>query len=215
MELKIISWESKGLRCPDGKVNLCEDGYKRFNFIQMPNATGKTTYLELIQYALSGFLQYETGERVGTFFHVANPSEESFFELVVDSNSEKVTFRIDFKFDKEGILNNPKQGKSKVKYSTSYAGIGGLKPGHNPPKEMKKMLTHEFVKLFVFNGEFAEALFDPADSKAFQCLDSICQLNILDNMEKSLDTYFKNQLIESDKSSAKTQAGITKAIKET
>ena len=33
-------------------------------------------------------------------------------------------------------------------------------------------------------------------------------------MEKSLDTYFKNQLIESDKSSAKTQAGITKAIKE-
>ena len=42
----------------------------------------------------------------------------------------------------------------------------------------------------------------------------ICQLNILDNMEKSLDTYFKNQLIESDKSSAKTQAGITKAIKE-
>ncbi len=214
MELKIISWESKGLRCPDGKVNLCEDGYKRFNFIQMPNATGKTTYLELIQYALSGFLQYETGERVGTFFHVANPSEESFFELVVDSNSEKVTFRIDFKFDKEGILNNPKQGKSKVKYSTSYAGIGGLKPGHNPPKEMKKMLTHEFVKLFVFNGEFAEALFDPADSKAFQCLDSICQLNILDNMEKSLDTYFKNQLIESDKSSAKTQAGITKAIKE-
>ena len=29
------------------------------------------------------------------------------------------------------------------------------------------MLTHEFVKLFVLNGEFAEALFDPADSKAF------------------------------------------------
>ena len=29
---------------------------------------------------------------------------------------------MDFKFDKEGILNNPKQGKSKVKYSTSYAG---------------------------------------------------------------------------------------------
>ena len=97
MELKIISWESKGLRCPDGKVNLCENGYKRFNFIQMPNATGKTTYLELIQYALSGFLAYETGEQIGKYFHVANPSEESFFELVVDSNSEKVTFRIDFK----------------------------------------------------------------------------------------------------------------------
>ena len=214
MELKIISWESKGLRCPDGKVDLCENGYKRFNFIQMPNATGKTTYLELIQYALSGFLQHETAELIGKYFHIANPSEESFFELLVDSNSEKVTFRIDFKFDKETILNNPKQGKSKVKYSTSYAGIGGFKPGHNPPKEMKKMLTNEFVKLFVFDGEFANKLFDPADSKAFQCLDSICQLNILDNMEKSLDTYYRNQVIESDKSSAKTQAGVTKAIKE-
>ena len=79
---------------------------------------------------------------------------------------------------------------------------------------MKKMLTHEFIKLFVFDGEFANKLFDPADSKAFQCLDSICQLNILDNMEKSLDTYFKNQVIENDKSKAKTKAGITKAIKE-
>ena len=213
MELKIISWESKGLRCPDGKVDLCENGYKRFNFIQMPNGTGKTTYLELIQYALSGFLIHETSEQIGKYFHIANTSEESFFELIVDSNSEKVTFRIDFKFDKEGILNNPKQCKSKVKYSTSYAGIGGLKPGHNPPKEMKKMLTHEFIKLFVFDGEFANKLFDPADSKAFQCLDSICQLNILDNMEKSLDTYFKNQVIESDKSKAKTKAGITTAIK--
>ena len=37
------------------------------------------------------------------------------------------------------------------------------------------MLTHEFIKLFVFDGEFAK-IFDPADSKAFQCLDSICQL---------------------------------------
>ena len=125
-----------------------------------------------------------------------------------------MTFRIDFNFDKEGILNNPEKGKSKVKYSTSYAKIGGLKPGHNPPKEMKKMLTHEFVKLFVFDGEFARKLFDPAESKAFQCLDSICQLNILDNMLKSLDDYFKKQLIESDKTSAKTTAGITKAVKE-
>ena len=41
LELKIISWNSKGLRCPDGKVDLYENGYKRFNFIQMPNGTGK------------------------------------------------------------------------------------------------------------------------------------------------------------------------------
>ena len=41
LELKIISWNSKGLRCPDGKVDLYENGYKRFNFIQMPNGNWK------------------------------------------------------------------------------------------------------------------------------------------------------------------------------
>ena len=212
MELKIISWESKGLRCPDGKVNLCENGYKRFNFIQMPNGTGKTTYLELIQYALSGYLRFLDGTEVGKYFHVANSTEESFFELLVDNNSEKVTFRIDFKFDKAAIKNKSKKNNSKVAYSTSYSGQGGLKPGYTPPPEMAKMLTNEFVKLFVFDGEFANRLFDPADSKAFQCLDSICQLNILDNMEKSLNTYYKNQVIENENSRAQTELGITKAI---
>jgi DNA sulfur modification protein DndD len=214
MELKIISWESKGLRCPDGKVNLWENGYKRFNFIQMPNGTGKTTYLELIQYALSGYLRFLDGSEIGKYFHIANSSEESFFELLIDNNSEKVTFRIDFKFDKVAIKNKSKKNNSKATYSTSYSGQGGLKPGYNPPAEMKKMLTNEFVKLFVFDGEFANRLFDPADSKAFQCLDSICQLNILDNMEKSLDTYYKNQVIENEKSRAQTKLGVGKAIKE-
>ena len=53
-----------------------------------------------------------------------------------------------------------------------------------------------------------------SSSKAFQCLDSICQLNILDELEKSLDKYFKAQVIETDKSKAKTPAAITKAVNE-
>jgi len=215
MELKIISWESKGLRCPDGKIILNENGFKRFNFIQMPNATGKTTYLELIQYALSGYLAHKDGKTIGDYFNISNQSSNPFFELIVNNNSQIITFRIDFKFDVEAILSKSKINNSTVTYSTSNAEIGGLNPGHKPPNIMKKMLTDEFVKLFVFDGEFANKLFDPADSRAFQCLDSICQLNILDKMELSLDKYWKNQLIESEKSSsAKTQIGIALAIKE-
>jgi len=215
MELKIISWESKGLRCPDGKIILNENGFKRFNFIQMPNATGKTTYLELIQYALSGYLALKDGKTIGDYFNISNQSSNPFFELIVNNNSQIITFRIDFKFDVEAILSKSEINNSKVTYSTSYAEIGGLNPGHRPPNIMKKMLTDEFVKLFVFDGEFANKLFDPADSRAFQCLDSICQLNILDKMELSLDKYWKNQIIESEKSSsAKTKIGIALAIKE-
>lgn len=214
MDLKIVSWESKGLRCPDGKINLAENGYKRFNFIQMPNATGKTTYLELIQYALSGYMDKITPEEIGKYFHVNNKHEESFFELIYESDGQKVTSRIDFQFDKDAILKRSAKNKSKVKYSTSYSGQGGFRPGWNPPKGTKRMLNYEFVKLFIFDGEFAEKLFDSAHSKAFQCLDSICQLNILDELEKSLDKYFKAQVIETDKSKAKTPAAITKAVNE-
>ena len=34
------------------------------------------------------------------------------------------------------------------------------------------------------------------------------------NLEEALATYYKNNVIRSSKSSAKTQAGITKAVKE-
>ena len=49
MDFEILGWEAKGLRCPDGKIDLCKDGSKKINLIQMPNGTGKSTYLELIR----------------------------------------------------------------------------------------------------------------------------------------------------------------------
>ena len=115
MKFNIMEWKSVGLRCPDFNIQINKKGKSLPSFIQMPNGTGKTTYLELIQYSLSGFLQHMEGVDIGKYFHVANPSEQAFFELLVDSGSEKVTFRIDFKFDKEAILNRSSQNKSKVK----------------------------------------------------------------------------------------------------
>ena len=208
MELKIARWTSKGLRCPDGVVDLKKNAFKRFNFIQMPNGTGKTTYLELIQAALSGSFSEQDGKTIGQYYHPTNSSDESFFELDVECNSEKVTFRIDFDFDIEACKNKSDNNKSKAIYSTELARKGGSTPGYKPPRNIRRMLTSEFVKLFVFDGEFATKLFDPGYNTAFQCLDSICQLNIFDKMEEALKIYYKNQLIEK----AKTKAGVTKAV---
>ena len=92
MELKIISWESKGLRCPDGKVDLCENGFKRFNFIQMPNGTGKTTYLELIQYSLSGFLQHMEGVDIGiTIYEDAHHGFDRRGPIKIEENGYSTT----------------------------------------------------------------------------------------------------------------------------
>ena len=78
------------------------------------------------------------------------------FELIYESDGQKVTSRIDFQFDKNAILTGSAINKS-VKYSASYSGQGGLGQ-MNPPKDTKRMLNYEFVKLFIFDGEFAEKL---------------------------------------------------------
>ena len=214
MELKISEWRSEGLRCPDGIVNLKKNGFKRFNFVQMPNGTGKTTYLELIQAALSGSLLEADGKTIGKYYNPSTKSEDGYFELHAEWNSKKITFRLDFNFDIGACKTKSTNNKSKVKYSTESAMSGGFTAGYKPPREIKRLITPGFVKLFVFDGEFASQLFNPGYSTAFDCLDSICQLNILDNLEEALATYYKNNVIESSKSSAKTQAGITKAVKE-
>ena len=65
-------------------------------------------------------------EEIGKYFHVNNEHKESFFELIYESDGQKVTSRIDFQFDKNAILTRSAINKSKVKYSTSYSGQGGF-----------------------------------------------------------------------------------------
>ena len=213
MELKISEWRSEGLRCPDGIVNLKKNGYKRFNFIQMPNGTGKTTYLELIQAALTGSLidNNVDGKTIGKYYNSTTKATKGLFELFAEWNSKKITFRMEFSFDIEACKNKSDINKSKVKYSTDSALGGGYNDGYKPPREIRRMITPGFVKLFVFDGEFATQLFNPGYSTAFDCLDSICQLNILDKFEETLEVYYKNNL---KKDTAKTKGGITRAIKD-
>ena len=96
MELKISEWRSEGLRCPDGPVNLKKNGFKRFNFVQMPNGTGKTTYLELIQAALSGSLEeinvdgktigkMETGEIFGELSLILGEKRKASIKAITPS----------------------------------------------------------------------------------------------------------------------------------
>ena len=110
-------------------VNLKKNGFKRFNFVQMPNGTGKTTYLELIQSALSGSLEDADGKTIGKYYNPSTKSENGYFELYAELNSKKITFRIDFNFDIEACKTKSTNNKSKAKYSTESAMGGGFTPG--------------------------------------------------------------------------------------
>ena len=65
MKLKIIGWESNGLRCPDIKLDLHKNSeLPKVYVFQMRNGVGKTTTKDLIKSALSGkmFQQKKTRE---------------------------------------------------------------------------------------------------------------------------------------------------------
>ena len=97
MDFEILGWEAKGLRCPDGKIDLCKDGSKKINLIQMPNGTGKSTYLELIRGALSGsILTLHTN--INQFRDDINVSNEGYFKLSTKCKDEAIDFDLYFDF---------------------------------------------------------------------------------------------------------------------
>ena len=55
MRIEIAGWRGEGLRCPDIAVDLVRDGrIPQVSLVQMPNGTGKTTTLELLNATLNG-----------------------------------------------------------------------------------------------------------------------------------------------------------------
>ena len=117
MDFEILGWESKGLRCPNGKVDLCVNGSKKINLIQMPSGTGKTTYLELIRGALSGsILTLHTN--INQFRDDINVSNEGYFKLSTKCKDEAIDFELNFNFK-----------KNTVEYMTSSPLTGGSMKG--------------------------------------------------------------------------------------
>ena len=71
MKIKIIGWETEGLRCPDMKINLLFGvNPAHISLIQMPNGTAKTTTLNLIRAAMNGEADKWNVEKVISFRRV-------------------------------------------------------------------------------------------------------------------------------------------------
>ena len=81
-DIKILEWKASGFRCPDHKINLqkSENTPYGISLIQMPNGTGKTTTLNLIQAGLSGSASHWSKEKVTEFRKRDNQSSSAIFE---------------------------------------------------------------------------------------------------------------------------------------
>ncbi|MDJ0601712.1 MAG: AAA family ATPase [Crocosphaera sp.] len=147
MNIYIISWECKGLRCPDMKIDLMSgETPADVALIQMPNGTGKTTILNLIRAALTGKVSQWTKEDIKSYRRHGDNHPQGSFILNLQVDDELLTFKLMFNFE-EGIVD------SRPSYSDSeFDKSGGITDYDKLPINIRRFLDPKFVRLFIFDG---------------------------------------------------------------
>lgn len=170
MRIDLAGWSSRGLRSPDVDVDLTVDGNKpaKVALIQMPNGTGKTTTLELIKATLSNTAVNWSPNTVRSYRRRRDDRPEGQFRVRLLIDGKPLTFELTLDFE-----------NGSARYRTTNLGSGGIAPGWTPPPAVHRFLSQEFLRLFIFDGEFADELFDPSLAEADRAIDALCQLYLL------------------------------------
>ncbi len=170
MRIDLAGWSSKGLRTPDVDINLLEaDGTPaKVALIQMPNGTGKTTTLELIKATLSNDAANWPADRIRALRRRLDTRAEGQFIVKLLVNGRPLTFELTLDFE-----------NGAARYRTTNVGSGGIVSGWSPSPEVHQFLSAEFLRLFIFDGEFADELFDSKQAEADRAIDALCQLYLL------------------------------------
>ncbi|MGQ3050266.1 MAG: AAA family ATPase [Roseateles sp.] len=172
MKIEIIGWRSQGFRCPDMEVSFKrENTVPKVALIQMPNGTGKTTTLNLLKATLTGEAKDWGPARIGEFRRAGDSNSTGKFsvELRIDDRALKLELTLDFDF-------------GQTSYTTQSPDVGGFNAGWTPPSNVRRFLTRRFVDLFIFDGELANRLLNPEESRAEEAIEALGQLDLLDEV---------------------------------
>ncbi|MDY6804953.1 MAG: hypothetical protein SXA11_14255 [Cyanobacteriota bacterium] len=176
-KIEILGWESQGLRCPDVEIDLkINDEIAPVVLIQMPNGTGKTTTLTMIRAAMNGEARNWSADKIRSFRRPGESRSEGFFTLHLWVDRRPLTFELMLDFD-----------GGKAEYATSSPGSGGWMPNWEPPPEARPFFDDRFVKLFIFDGEFADKLLDSRESEASKAIEALFQLYLLEEIKQKAE----------------------------
>ncbi len=196
MIIQLAGWTSKGLRCPDIDLTLGNGGaIPIVSLLQMPNGTGKTTTLTMLRAAMTGEASTWPADRVRALRRPGETTDQGQFALHLAIDGKPLTLEVRLNFE-DGTAS----------YRTSSPGLGGLVPGWKPPQEVQRFFDDRFVKLFVFDGEFADRLLQPGYSEAGQAIDALFQLYLLEEVQAKTQEIWEKA---ASTKGAKTETGLT------
>lgn len=197
MRIDIAGWQSIGLRCPDVSVDLIRGNkVPQISLIQMPNGTGKTTTLQLLNTTLSGSAKYWDAEKVLDYRRNQDNRTHGQFKvtLLVDGNPLSVELILNFE-------------TGKATYKSTSPGSGGVVERWSVPPSVNRFLRPEFLSLFIFDGEFAGKMLDEGLAEADRVVDTLCQIYLLDEIAEFADSYWEKS---AKKVSTRTHSGLAK-----
>lgn len=184
--LRILWWESEGLRVPDFRVDLqsSESGQvTRVTLIQAPNGTVKTTTLNLLRAALSGEALGWGQETIAQFSrknHLTGELSKPEGHFIVSCLCSGLRYTFALRFD---FTNNT------CHYETTTP--QGLIKEFKPAPALRPFLEPGFVRLFVFDGEQAQALSDSAQTKARDAIEVAHRIYLIGRIKQHVEDYYR------------------------
>ena len=184
MKIKLLGWESRGLRCPDAAIDLtvAPRTAAQISLLQMPNGTGKTTTLKMLDAAMSGRAVQWDEETIRGLRRPGEDHAKGVFVVRLSVDDRPLTFELSLDFERAEAI-----------YRTTRAGSNGVVPGWDPEPTYRRFLTPRFLDLFVFDGEFANRLFDPSGLQAETVIDALCELYLLDEVSRFAEGVWNKQ----------------------
>jgi DNA sulfur modification protein DndD len=182
MDLRVLGWRYENIRGGLRDVSISLDSSPgRWTLIQMPNGTGKTTTMSLLRAVFSG--EALTPQEVYDL-RAADITETGLFELRMSINNKP--FRIQLRLDFKNRTHQYWTARSEVR-------SGGLEEGLSLPPELKRLLSRDFTRLFVFDGELAKEIRTVGKDRAANAIRILYRLDHLDMLNVKVERLVEEQ----------------------
>lgn len=199
MKLRVTGWRYENIRGGIQDVTVDLGGDPRWTLIQMPNGTGKTTTMKLLRTALTG-VELTPEEVVD--LRADDGAEAGLFELRLDVDGRPHRIQVVLDFVARSCSFNTTRAQEQS---------GGSEPGLHLELGLRRLLTPEFVKLFVFDGEFAKDIRAVGKDRTTTSIRTLYRLDQLDVLRRDITKLVaEEQARAAEVSKASQQQGLTR-----
>ena len=183
MDVRILSWKTKGLRVPDWEINIDPANGKKTAMIMMPSGMGKTTTLKLLRYSFCDYSKILQKKDISSLQNLNTKEPVGEFTINIKIDNQKYRIKSIFDFN-----------KLTLSYETTDP-IDGTSKGLNLPDQINKYLDQEYIEKTFFDLELVEKLFE--STAATDSINKLYKLYYFKQIGNVLDDYLVKKQNES------------------